>query len=95
MEDRQIIKPSAVTVDEVYRRIIVLDTSGRLQIFSIDPVERGPHRYITGWGRYGEGDGEFAPARALGVDVVVDSRGRIYVGDIVDGGDIRIQGFEP
>ena len=95
MEDRQIIKPSAVTVDEMYRRIIALDTSGRLQIFSIDPVERGPHRYITGWGRYGEGDGQFAPARALGADVEVDSRGRIYVGDIIEGGVVRIQGFEP
>ena len=94
-EKGQIIKPSAVTVDKVYRRIIAVDVSGRLQIFSIDPVERGPHRYITGWGRYGEGDGEFVSARAITVDVEVDSGGRIYVTDIVGGGTIRIQVFEP
>ena len=88
------IKPCAATVDEVYRRVIALDTSGRLQVFSIDPVEQEPHRYITGWGRYGEGDGEFASAYARGADVEVDSRGRIYVTDIVDK-SIRVQIFEP
>jgi len=93
-EKGQIIKPSAVTVDKVYRRIIAVDVSGRLHIFSIDPVEREPHRYITGWGRYGEGDGEFTSARAINVDVEVDARGRIYVADIVRG-RIRIQVFEP
>jgi len=97
-EDAQILTPVAVALDNAYRRVIVLEASGRLQIFSIVPTETEPHRYITKWGGYGEGDGQFISASAPSVDVEVDSKGRIYVLDMVGGEQrkrIRIQVFEP
>ena len=94
----EIQTPVAVALDNTYRRVIVLEAGGHLKIFSMEPLAQGPHRYITKWGGYGEGDGEFISASARAVDVEVDSRGRIYVLDMVGGAPrkrIRIQVFEP
>ena len=88
------LNPLAIAFDPSRIRLIVLDTRGRLQVLDARPEEYRPKdvmRYITKWGDFGAGQGEFLVDPPTNVAVAVDSQGRIYVAD----GDERIQIFTP
>jgi len=89
LEKGQTLNPVALTFDPQRQRLLVLEAHGRLQVF--DGRYDAQRRYITQWGRFGTGDGEFLIAHPTGAAMVVDSRGRIYVAD----GTERIQVFAP
>ena len=68
---------------------MVLESGGRLQV--LNGREEIKPRYITEWGRFGSGLGEFKISPDTAVSMVVDSQGYIYVAD----GEERIQVFAP
>ena len=93
-EDGQTLSPLVLGFDPSRTRLIVLEEQGRLQVLDARPegmrtdVSR---RYITKWGRFGAGEGEFQVSPPTSVAVVADSQGRIYVAD----GEERVQVFVP
>lgn len=58
-------------------------------MFDVDRAER--QRFLSSWGKFGIGDGEFSITSAVGAAISVDSDGFIHVLD--DSG--RIQVFRP
>lgn len=88
-EKGQTLNPVALAFDPQRARLLLLEEQGRLQVF--DARYGVTSRYITRWGRFGTGDGEFLVPTPLSAAVVVDSRGMIYVAD----GSRRIQVFAP
>lgn len=88
-EKGQTLNPIALAVDYQRLRLLVLEEQGRVQAFDAGPDLK--QRYITQWGRFGTGAGEFLFAPPTSGAVVVDSQGTIYVAD----GSGRIQVFAP
>jgi len=86
----QTLNPLVLAYDPSRTRLVVLEAQGRLQVLDAAPEDVAP-RYITQWGRFGVGEGEFQVSPPTSVAVVVDSQGRIYVAD----GEERIQLFVP
>jgi len=84
------LNPLILAYDRSRTRLMVLEAQGRLQVLNAAP-EEVPRRYITKWGRFGRGEGEFQISPPTAVSIVVDSQGRIYVAD----GEERIQVFAP
>ncbi len=89
-EDGQTLNPLVMAFDRSRTRLVVLEAQGRLQVFNAVSDDVSP-RYITKWGRFGAGPGEFQVSPPTSVAMVVDSMGRIYVAD----GEERIQVFIP
>ena len=89
-EDGQTLNPLVMAFDRLRTRLVVLEAQGRLQVFNAVSDDVSP-RYITKWGRFGAGPGEFQVSPPTSVAMVVDSMGRIYVAD----GEERIQVFVP
>lgn len=87
------LDPLVVAFDPSRQRLMVMEARGLLQVFDAraDDMDR---RFITKWGSFGSGDGEFLVSPPTAVAMVVDSQGRIHV---VDGGSEggRIQVFAP
>ena len=87
------LDPLVVAFDPSRQRLMVMEARGLLQVFDAraDDMDR---RFITRWGRFGSGPGEFLVSPPTAVAMVVDSQGRIHV---VDGGSEggRIQVFAP
>ena len=88
-EKGQTLNPDALAFDRQRQRLLLLETQGRVQVF--DARYEVQSRYITQWGRFGTGDGEFLFPTPVSAAIVVDSRGMIYVAD----GSRRIQIFAP
>jgi hypothetical protein len=86
LEDGQTLSPQVIAFDPFRTRLLVLEEQGRLQMFDVREK-----RYITKWGGYGSGEGQFIVSPPTSVAVVVDSQGRVYVAD----GEERVQIFEP
>lgn len=86
----QTLNPRVLAFDPSRTRLMVLEDQGRLQVLNAAP-EDVPRRYITKWGRFGTGPGEFLVSPPTAVAMAVDSQGRVYV---ADGGE-RIQVFAP
>jgi len=93
LDNGQILNPVALAFDRSRSRLLVLDMQGRLQVLDGRPEQPGDvsTRYITKWGTFGSGKGEFLVSRVTSVAVVVDSEGTICVAD----GSARVQVFEP
>ena len=89
-EDGQTLNPLVMAFDRSRIRLVVLEAQGRLQVFNAVSDDVSP-RYITKWGRFGAGPGEFQVSPPTSVAMVVDSMGRIYVAD----GEERIRVFIP
>lgn len=89
----QFLDPLSVAFDAANQRLVVIESSGRLQV--LDASEPAlPAPYITGWGRFGSAPGEFLVSPGTAVSVLVDSQGRVHVADAgAEGG--RIQTFVP
>jgi len=85
----QTLNPVALAFDSARKRLLVLEAQGRLQI--LDGRPDAERRYITEWGTFGTGDGEFQVSLPISAAMEVDSAGRIYVAD--ESG--RIQVFTP
>ena len=65
---------------------------GVLQVLNAEPnVET---RYITKWGEFGPGPGQFLVTPPTAVSIAVDSEGRVFVADGQGEGG-RIQVFAP
>ncbi|MEW6754268.1 MAG: hypothetical protein AB1505_25285 [Candidatus Latescibacterota bacterium] len=92
----QTLSPLVLAYDPAQARLLVLESQGRLQVLDARPVSEldGRSRYVTQWGRFGSGPGEFLPSPPTAASVVLDPQGRVYVGDVVDG-VARVQVFEP
>jgi hypothetical protein len=58
------LNPLVVGFDRRHNRVVVLEESGRLQVLHADQ-NIAPH-YLTKWGTFGEGPGEFAPSPKTG-----------------------------
>jgi hypothetical protein len=86
----QTLTPLILAVDFLNTRLMVLERTGRLQVFDVSN-EEPPRRYITKWGNFGTDEGEFQISPPTAVAMVVDSQGKIYVAD----GEQRIQIFYP
>lgn len=84
------LNPLVLAFDPSHTRLVVLEAQGRLQVFNAEATEV-PRRYLTKWGRFGRGEGEFQISPPTAVAVAVDSEGKIYVAD----GEERIQIFVP
>lgn len=89
LEDGQTLSPRVIAFDPFYTRLLVLEEQGRIQMF--DAQQRAERVYITRWGGFGSGEGQFLVSPPTSVAVAVDSRGRVYVAD----GEKRVQIFEP
>ena len=88
-KEGQLLTPIALAFDRQRTRLLVLEAQGSLKVFDARPdVE---HRYITQWGQVGRADGAFLVSVPVGVSMVVDVQGMIYVAD----GSGRIQVFTP
>jgi len=88
-EKGQTLAPVALAFDRQRARLLVLEAQGRLQVFDAAPTPTGKRRYITQWGRWGTGEGEFFVSPWMSAALAVDSKGMIYVAD----GTRRIQVF--
>lgn len=84
------LNPLVLAFDPSRTRLVVLEAQGRLQVFNAE-AEEVPRRYLTKWGRFGRGEGEFQVSPPTAVAVGADSEGRIYVAD----GEERVQVFAP
>jgi hypothetical protein len=84
------LNPLVLAFDPSRTQLVVLEAQGRLQVFNAKAMEV-PRRYLTKWGRFGRGAGEFQVSPPTAVAVGADSEGRIYVAD----GEERIQIFAP
>jgi hypothetical protein len=84
------LNPLVLAFDPSRTRLVVLEAQGRLQVLNAEATEV-PRRYLTKWGRFGRGEGEFQVSPPTAVAVGADSEGRIYVAD----GEERVQIFEP
>jgi hypothetical protein len=84
------LSPVAMAFDPLRTQLVVIDIDGRLQVFDASPEEVAD-RYITKWGGYGGGEGEFLTEPISAISLAVDSQGRIYVADGAD----RVQIFSP
>jgi len=73
--------PSGVTTDSSGNVYVSDNSNNRVQKFDSDG------NYLTEWGSYGTGDGEFRSLRGL----AVDSSGNVYV---VDWNNVRVQKFD-
>lgn len=89
-ENGQTLSPLVLAFDTSRTRLVVLEAQGRLQVLDAR-AEEVARRYITKWGRFGRGEGEFQISPPTAVSMVVDSQGRIYVAD----GEGRVQIFAP
>jgi hypothetical protein len=89
-ENGETLNPLALAFDAAHTRLVVLEAQGRLQVLNAvaEEVER---RYLTKWGRFGAGEGEFLASPPISVALAVDSSGRVYVAD----GEERVQVFAP
>ena len=87
------LDPLALAYDSSRTRLFVMEARGLLQVFDASPEVEG-RRFITRWGSFGAGPGEFQVSPPTAVAMVVDSEGRIHV---VDGGSEggRLQIFAP
>ena len=87
------LDPLVIAFDPSRVRLMVMEARGLLQVFDATPEDVRP-RFITRWGTFGAGPGEFQVSPPTAIDMVVDSQGRIHV---VDGGSDggRIQVFAP
>ncbi|NKB70621.1 MAG: hypothetical protein GKR89_26425 [Candidatus Latescibacteria bacterium] len=92
-QDGQTLNPLALAFDPSRWRLLVLEALGRLQVLDARPGEVA-QSYITKWGRFGSGPGEFEVSPPTAVSMVVDSRGWVYVAD-GQGETGRIQVFAP
>ena len=90
LENGETLNPVALAFDRGRSRLLVLEAQGRLQVFDARPKDV-LHRYITKWGGFGSGEGDFLVPLPISVAMVVDSEGMIYVAD----GAGRIQVFAP
>lgn len=88
-ENGQTLTPVVLALDRQRQRLFILEAQGRLQVF--DAASNVERRYLTKWGRFGAGAGEFLVGPEGGTALVVDSQGVVYVAD----GTGRIQVFEP
>jgi hypothetical protein len=95
----QTLNPLALAYDPAGRRLLVLEAQGRIQVLDARPfAELGEtkRRYITQWGSFGSGPGEFQPSPRTTASVVLDPQGRVYVADAAgSNGAGRVQVFEP
>ena len=94
LKNGETLNPRCIAFDPSRTRLVVLDDRGQLQVLDArDETERSKDaaRYITKWGDFGAGRGEFLVDPPTSVAVAVDSQGRIYVAD----GEERIQTFVP
>jgi hypothetical protein len=89
----QTLTPLDVAYDAVGEYLLVLEGQGRIQVLDGRPADRreAGSRYITQWGRFGGGSGEFQPSPVTAASLVVDRDGRVYVAD----GAARVQVFVP
>ena len=90
VEDGQTVSPVAMAFDQRRSRLLVLDSTGRLQVFDARPEDLSP-RYITKWGGSGRGEEKFQISLSIRISMAVDSEGMIYVAD----GPARVQVFSP
>ncbi len=77
----------ALAFDPQRSRLLALEEQGRVLVFE---AMTDFSRFVTQWGEFGSGDGQFKISSAVGGAIVVDSKGTIYIAD--DSG--RIQVFE-
>jgi hypothetical protein len=84
------LNPLVLAFDPLHTRLVVLEAQGRLQVFNAEAGEAA-RRYLTKWGRFGRGEGEFQVSPPTAVALGVDSEGKIYVVD----GEERVQVFAP
>ncbi len=93
IENGHTLTPLRIAYDATQNRLVVIEEVGRLQLLDAE-LDINRSRYITQWGRFGSNEGEFSLTPPTAVSVVVDSRGRILVGDGA-GERGRIQIFSP
>ncbi len=93
VENGQTLTPLRIAYDATQTRLVVIDELGRLQLLRANASVEGP-RYITKWGQFGSGPGEFFVSPPTVSALAVDSRGYIYVGDGL-GERGRVQVFSP
>ena len=86
----QLLDPVALAFDAARQRILVLENQGVL-VKAFDARPDVEDRYITQWGRFGTGAGEFEVVSPVSAALAVDSQSFIYVAD----GSGRIQVFAP
>ena len=88
-DGNSLVRPSGIAVDAAGRRVYVVDTGGvssdahRVRVFD---AQSGEH--LLDFGKRGTGPGEFNLPR----DVSIGADGLLYV---VDGGNFRVQVFQP
>jgi hypothetical protein len=87
------LDPLVIAFDPSRVRLMVMEARGLLQVFDARAEDLAT-RFITKWGTFGSGRGEFQVSPPTAIDIVVDSQGRIHV---VDGGSEggRVQVFAP
>jgi len=93
MEDGQTVEPTAMAFDRSRIRLMVVDVTGRLQVMDARYADLA-RRYVTKWGGFGAGSGEFQVSPRTAVALAVDSESRVYVADGVGEGG-RVQVFAP
>ncbi len=91
-QNGQTLNPLVAAYDRLYGRVAVLEENGRLQIMRAD--QQAQVRYLTQWGTFGEGEGEFALSPPTLGAMAIDSAGRIYIADGA-GDEGRVQIFAP
>lgn len=89
----QVLDPLVLAHDPRRARLVALENRGLLQVLDASQVG-GPRHYVTRWGRFGQGPGEFLVTKPTAVAVAVDAEGRIHVADAATPGG-RIQTFAP
>lgn len=92
LQNGETLNPLVAAYDRLHNRVAVLEESGRLQILHAD--QQAPVHYLTKWGTFGEGEGEFALSPPTTGAMAIDSQGRIYVADGA-GDEGRVQIFAP
>ena len=91
-QNGQTLNPLVAAYDRLHDRVAVLEENGRLQIVRAD--QQAGTQYLTKWGTFGEGEGEFALSPPTTGAMAIDSAGRIYVADGA-GDEGRVQIFAP
>ncbi len=91
-QNGQTLNPLVAAYDRLHDRIAILEENGRLQIVRAD--QQAGTKYLTKWGTFGEGEGEFALSPPTTGAIAIDSAGRIYVADGA-GDEGRVQIFAP
>jgi len=89
----QIINPLCLAHDRERDRIYVIEGHAVLRVLRGGGEVEGT-RFITQWGSFGSGPGQFQVSPATAVAIAVDSQGKVYVADGANG-DGRVQVFAP